>query len=153
MGKIFPSVLIVGCSRKLIEGHNSDYIYLLNVIFYGLQNRGLSPTYIYSAITADSHYFGYFLKQKYFVLIMISWAPTNWRSGMYITIDWMESEIWALWILNGCCYIFCIFKPDNKRVTLYSVGVIATLDNFNLIGWYTAKYQNFITSKGRIPLG
>jgi hypothetical protein len=29
---------------KLIEGHNSDYIYLLNVIFYGLQNRGLSPT-------------------------------------------------------------------------------------------------------------
>ena len=37
----------------------------------------VTPTYIYLIITADSHYFAYFVKQKYFALKMLSLAPIN----------------------------------------------------------------------------
>jgi hypothetical protein len=60
---------------------------------------------------------------------MISWESISWRSGMYITIKWLESEIWATWILNGYCYIFCIQTRHEK-------GHIG-------ISW---KYQRFCTA-------
>ena len=113
--------IFVRC-RLWRDNHNLLHISSANPKYLRASKLWIAPTYIYSPNTTDIHYFVYFAKQKYFAFKVISWASINWRSGMYITIDWIESEIWALWILNGYCYIFCISKPGRKRVTLHSVG-------------------------------
>jgi hypothetical protein len=55
--------------------------YFAHIVSMAIQHMGvilfrmepvISPTYIYSTITADIHYFVYFAKQKYFAFKVIS---------------------------------------------------------------------------------